>query len=129
MIGIEALLYDVKIGPLTKTIASDSTSALCISSGTGSWRTRHLRLKAGWVQEMLQAGALTVRHQPGVTQPADMLTKSVGVTALEGFDGTMGNGREVWACSSSHTWPTSTTLHQGDHGLGMLHDDANRGGE
>ncbi|CAE7622475.1 unnamed protein product [Symbiodinium sp. CCMP2592] len=83
MMGVEALLYDVKEGPLTKTIASDSTSALSISSGTGSWRTRHLRLKAGWIQEMLQTGVLNVRHQPGITQPADMLTKALASQRLK----------------------------------------------
>ncbi|CAE7275253.1 unnamed protein product [Symbiodinium sp. CCMP2592] len=90
MLGVEAMLYDIKIGPLKKTIASDSTSALCISSGTGSWRTRHLRLKAGWVQEMLQSGALEVRHEPGVTQPADMLTKALASQRLKALMGLWG---------------------------------------
>ena len=103
MLGIEALLYDVKEGPLTKVIASDSTSALSISSGTGSWRTRHLRLKAGWIQEMLQSGALVVRHQPGVTQPADVLTKALASQRIKALMG-------LWESKTAEGDPQSHAL-------------------
>eukprot|EP00439_Symbiodinium_sp_Y106_P071403 s703_g12.t2 len=44
MLGLEAMLLDLEVEPQGKLIASDSTSALAIGAGTGSWRTRHLRL-------------------------------------------------------------------------------------
>ena len=75
MMGLEAMLCDVKIDPAPKTVASDSTSALAIGSGTGSWRTRHLRLKSAWLQQMVASGELCPQHEPGITQPADLLTK------------------------------------------------------
>ncbi|CAE7251123.1 unnamed protein product [Symbiodinium sp. CCMP2592] len=77
MIGLEALLHDLDVEPGPKVVASDSTSALAIGSGTGSWRTRHLRLKAAWLQEMVSKGEIVPRHQPGVSQPADLLTKAL----------------------------------------------------
>ena len=75
MMGLEAMLCDIKIDPTPKVVASDSTSALAIGSGTGSWRTRHLRLKSAWLQQMVSSGELCPRHEPGITQPADLLTK------------------------------------------------------
>ena len=65
----------LEVEPRAKRIASDSTSALAIGSGTGSWRTRHLRLKAAWIQEMIEKGEVIAKHQPGLHQPADLLTK------------------------------------------------------
>ena len=75
MLGLEAMLWDLQEEAGAKVIASDSTSALAIGSGTGSWRTRHLRLKSGWIQERISCGEIQTRHQPGLHQPADLLTK------------------------------------------------------
>ncbi|CAE7210799.1 GIP [Symbiodinium sp. CCMP2592] len=91
MMGLEALLADLQVEPTAKLVASDSTSALAIGAGTGSWRTRHLRLKAAWVQDMIATGEVLTRHQPGLTQPADLLTKPLSsqrIKALLGLWGT-----------------------------------------
>ena len=77
MLGLEAMLTDLGYEPQLKVIASDSTSALAIGAGTGSWRTRHLRLKEAWIQGRISDGEITTRHQPGVHQPADLLTKAL----------------------------------------------------
>ena len=57
-LGLEAMLL---VEPATKVIASDSTSALAIGAGTGSWRTRHLRLKSAWIQDMLSSGEIQLK--------------------------------------------------------------------
>ena len=77
VLGLESMLYDLNIHVDERIVLSDSMSALTISSGTGSWRTRHLRIKAAWLQEMLSSGSFTARHCPGVVQPADLLTKAL----------------------------------------------------
>ena len=77
VLGLESMLYDLGLHVDERMILSDSMSALTISSGTGSWRTRHLRIKASWLQEMLAAGTFIARHCPGVVQPADLLTKAL----------------------------------------------------
>ena len=51
--------------------------ALTISAGNGSWRTRHLRLKAAWLQEKLGSGEVDGYHVPGLIQPANLLTKAL----------------------------------------------------
>ncbi|CAE7700043.1 unnamed protein product [Symbiodinium microadriaticum] len=50
MLGVEAMLQDMGEFVEEKVVGSDSISALSLSAGTGSWRTRHLRIKAGWLQ-------------------------------------------------------------------------------
>ena len=54
----------------------DNQSALMLLQGsTGSWRTRHLRLRANYVKERLQRESLRVVFEPGLTQRADLGTK------------------------------------------------------
>ncbi|CAE7386892.1 RE1, partial [Symbiodinium sp. KB8] len=54
----------------------DNQSALMLLNGsTGSWRTRHLRLRANYVRERLQLGEIHLQYEPGATQRADLGTK------------------------------------------------------
>ena len=53
LLGIESLLVDLAEEIEDKKVGSDSVSALTISAGNGSWRTRRLRLKSAWLQEMI----------------------------------------------------------------------------
>ena len=72
---LAALLRDLDMDQMEKVIHVDSTSALAISEGSGSWRTRHLRVKAEWLSERLQNGEFGIRHCAGRVQLADLLTK------------------------------------------------------
>ena len=81
--GIEAILSDVGEQVSSRCIASDSTSALSITTGASSWRTRHLRIKAGWLQEQISHGIFVSRHCPGEVQPADLLTKALSSGRIE----------------------------------------------
>ena len=73
--GVECLLADLGFQIGAREIASDSLAALGISSGASSWRTRHLRIRAGWLVEQISHGLIRTRHCPGEQQPADLLTK------------------------------------------------------
>ena len=77
MKGVEALLLDMGMSVEEKQIASDSTAALSISTGSSSWRTRHLKIKANWIQEQVSYGQFTTVHCPGDRQLADLLTKAL----------------------------------------------------
>ena len=48
---------------------------MLLQGSTGSWRTRHLRLRANYVREKLQKETLRVNFEPGLTQRADLGTK------------------------------------------------------
>ena len=83
MKGIEAILNDAGEAVEFRKLASDSTSALSISSGGSSWRTRHLRIKAGWLQEQVAYGFFEIGHCPGEVQPADLLTKPLSAARMD----------------------------------------------
>ncbi|OLP97425.1 Retrovirus-related Pol polyprotein from transposon TNT 1-94 [Symbiodinium microadriaticum] len=97
----EALLADIGERVESRTIATDST-ALSISTGSSSWRTRHLRIKAGWLQEQINAGIFTVIHWPGERQPADLLTKALSSARMEAL-------LWWWNIGERGRNPTSTT--------------------
>ena len=63
--GVECLLADLGFQIGAREIASDSLAALGISSGASSWRTRHLRIRAGWLVEQISHGLISTRHCPG----------------------------------------------------------------
>ena len=97
LLGAEAMLGDVGEVITSRALASDSTAALSITSGTGSWRTRHLRIKSAWLQERLESGFFQARHCPGRWQLADLLTKALSgqrikdLLTLWGVTGWQGN--------------------------------------
>ncbi|CAE7218690.1 unnamed protein product [Symbiodinium sp. CCMP2456] len=72
-----AMMSDMMPGGLPLQLFSDSTAALAIANGSGSWRTRHLRLRSAWVAELIASQAVTVHHCVGEVQPADLLTKAL----------------------------------------------------
>ena len=54
----------------------DNYSAVQLLAGsTGSWRTRHLRVRSSWLRERIRSGDVVVQHVPGLTQLADLGTK------------------------------------------------------
>ncbi|CAE7780733.1 unnamed protein product, partial [Symbiodinium sp. CCMP2456] len=114
MMGLEAMLMDLHVEPEPKVIASDSTSAIAIGSGTGSWRTRHLRLKSAWIQEKIASGEIVPRHQPGLHQPADLLTKPLAAQRiwdlLKLWGMAKGESDKVRICRASQTAITTRML-------------------
>ena len=80
--GVECLLADLGEQITARELATDSSAALGISQGASSWRTRHLRIRAGWLVEQVQFGLMTTRHCPGLHQPADLLTKPLSSQRL-----------------------------------------------
>eukprot|EP00439_Symbiodinium_sp_Y106_P075260 s873_g14.t2 len=65
--GVEAILSDIGEVVEDRELASDSTSALSISSGSSSWRTRHLRIKAGPMEMLLGIWGIPDRSKPRVS--------------------------------------------------------------
>ena len=94
MKGVESLLADIGQSIAERRIESDSMAALSISSGSSSWRTRHLRIKANWLQEQISYGLITVQHCRGEVQPADLLTKALSYARLTTLLGLWGVGQD-----------------------------------
>ena len=77
LVSTEALLRELQIGDWESVLRTDSTSSESIQRGSGSWRTRHLRIKSSWIGEKLESGELRLEHWPGESQRADALTKAL----------------------------------------------------
>ena len=77
LLSIEALLKDLGLCFDEKEVVTDSTSALTIAAGSGSWRTRHLRIKAQWLQEQISMNKFKMTHCRGERLVADLLTKAM----------------------------------------------------
>ena len=55
----------------------DNTAAIGLcTDAAGSWKTRHLRVRAHHLRETVKAGELVVKHIPGLQQLADLGTKA-----------------------------------------------------
>ena len=72
-------LMEVFEGPeLQAVLYNDNMAALSISGGTsGSWRTRHLRIKARGLTEAIKSEEWSLRHLDGRYLVADGLTKQL----------------------------------------------------
>ena len=78
-------------------IYNDSKSALtqCLND-TGPWRTRHLRLRASKIREILREDPKwTAKHLDGKLLVADGLTKALGPQAFQAFRNRMRLGKPM----------------------------------
>jgi len=73
-LGQQALYEDlgVKVG---LRLWTDSSAAVGICSRQGLGKLRHVDTKTLWLQQAVRVGRLEVRKVPGVSNPADLLTK------------------------------------------------------
>ena len=76
MLSIDAMLSDFGVSPTRRELRVDNSAAITLASEEGgSWRTRHLKVRAAALRQRLQDGWATISHCPGEWQLADGLTK------------------------------------------------------
>ena len=76
--SIQALLHTVGFDIADERVLHvDSQASLAISDGHGSWRTRHLRVRAEYLREQTRSEKLKLVFCPGAEQLADLLTKAL----------------------------------------------------
>ena len=83
-----AALLEVILGEqLTqKRIYGDNVAAIALASnGSGSWRTRHLRIRAASLRWALEDGGWSLTHLSGKQLVADGMTKALNGQAFERF--------------------------------------------
>ena len=79
-----SVLFEETLGRFSKVLWSDSQSALSVLSGEGgSWRTRHLRMRAVYARQLVNQGSWGVHHCPGEEMLADIGTKALSSARLE----------------------------------------------
>ena len=85
-----ALWKEVEEEEMKLILKTDSTSSMAIQHGSGSWRTRHLRIKAAWIAEKVERSEITIEHCAGEVQIADALTKPLASARLQQLSMMMG---------------------------------------
>ncbi|CAE7838747.1 RE1 [Symbiodinium sp. CCMP2592] len=90
--SVQALAADLWRQEIDKTLYVDNVAAITLAEGGGSQRTRHLRVRACYLREMLEEGRLKVLHCPGDTQRADALTKALPAPRLGFLNDLLGVG-------------------------------------
>ena len=108
--SLEALTNELDDSAGAKDLLVDNTAAVTIAEGGGSVRTRHLRVRAAFLQDMQERKELTVTHCPGDIQLADCLTKALLKTRLDGLCKLLGLGppRRVQQVASIQVDPNPT---------------------
>ena len=84
-------MEELEESPAELRLYSDSSAALAIVNGSsGSWRTRHLRIRAAALTEAVQQGAIQLQHVPGQSLVADGFTKQLGASPFGRFKESLG---------------------------------------
>ncbi len=82
-IAIQALAAELGWS-LNLVVHVDSSTAKAIGSRSGVGKVRRLEVKTLWVQAALKEGRFALRKVPGKENPANVLTKSLGLKDFEG---------------------------------------------
>ena len=84
-LGLQSLFADWNL-KLRLSLHTDSSSANAIASRTGTGKsTRHIQTRMLWLQERVAAKHLRVVKVATDSNPADMLTKTLGRSKVKGF--------------------------------------------
>ena len=81
--GVGSLTEEINSEVICRTLLVDNAAAvgLC-TDAPGTWRTRHLRVRAGALREAVREGQLSVAHIAGALQKADLGTKAFDAVRL-----------------------------------------------
>ena len=89
--GVGGLVEELEEKPAELRLYSDSNAALAIVNGSsGSWRTRHLRIRAAALSEAVKLGDVQLQHVPGQSLVADGFTKQLGASPFGRFKESLG---------------------------------------
>ena len=83
--ALVAAIRDEEESQLKKWLWGDNAAAICLATGEGqgSWRTRHLRIRAAILKSALHQGEWDLSHLSGRELVADSFTKIVDGAAFE----------------------------------------------
>ena len=106
MLSIDAMLNDFGVSPTRRELRVDNSAAITLASEEGgSWRTRHLKVRASALRQRLQDGWATISHCPGEWQLADGLTKILASRRMDFLMREWGLG--LPAVTAQHATPPS----------------------
>ena len=107
-LGLQSLARDLGF-TMGIRVHTDATAALGICRRRGLGKIRHVDTTDLWCQEKVRVGAVTLHKVPGVSNPADIMTKYIERATLEKMLGIMNlvplDGRAACA-PAAFTTPT-----------------------
>ena len=84
MIGIGSLAADLG-RDMKITMYADSSAAIAIAKRRGSGKLRHINIGLLWIQEKTEAEEVIIKKVQGISNLADMMTKSVNKEKLDRY--------------------------------------------
>ncbi|CAE7647371.1 GIP [Symbiodinium sp. KB8] len=75
------VLEDLRVQCSTAQLLLDNTAAMAFIGGSGSQRTRHLKVRGHKIRQLIQSG-WEIKHCPGEFQRADLLTKPLSAARM-----------------------------------------------
>ena len=76
-LGVGAMLKELGLCPVLHLKIDNTAAQGLASEAPGSWKTRHLRLRARFLRQEVAAQRLLISHIPGNFQKADLGTKKL----------------------------------------------------
>ena len=84
MLGMASMAAD--LGEDLKVVMyADSSAAIAIAKRRGAGKLRHINIGLLWIQQKTEAEELVVKKVKGISNPADMMTKSVNREKLDKY--------------------------------------------
>ena len=119
--SVDALIQEIKTEmDYSRTLIGDNQAAVSLCTGdAGSWRTRHLRLRAFYVRWRVQMGDWRIVHRMGANLVADMGTKCLPGTRLRDLR-KMAGLVEIGASKPEEGGALEVDLEQGRAALAIL---------
>ena len=74
--GVKAMLSELSHDPVLYLCIDNMAAKGLASESPGSWKTRHLRIRARFLRQEVAANRLVIEHCPGQRQKADIGTKA-----------------------------------------------------
>eukprot|EP00439_Symbiodinium_sp_Y106_P060055 s2743_g8.t2 len=82
--SVDALLTDMGTQAESRELRVDNSAAITLASEEGgSWRTRHLKVRAAALRQRIQEGWIAISYCPGDFQLADGLTKILAAKRMQ----------------------------------------------
>ncbi len=115
-LGIQSVARDLGV-ELQPEVHADSSAAIGICKRTGIGKVRHLAVAQLWVQDLVRSKACRLYKVLGTENPADLMTKPLARTEIDGHLGRLGlsraTGRAETAPRADAEVDTTLATHKG----------------
>ena len=84
MIGLGSMACDFGMD-MKIVMYADSSAAIAIAKRRGAGKLRHINIGLLWIQDKTESEEIVIKKVKGISNPADMMTKSINKDKLERY--------------------------------------------